>query len=237
MESTTACCHDAGPADPVRATMVATAYDVLRRQILSNDLPPGARFLEPELALRLGMSRTPVREALIRLEAEELVRITPRRGVQIAPVSVAAMKEIYEIVTALEAAAARCLAAAMPTTERLAPLRSAVDCMDTALATGDLIAWGAADESFHRALLTQCGNQRLAAIALRCRDQVGRARSVTLRLRRELKRSNAAHRLLLDAVAAGDVERAGRLHRQQRDRATRELLHILGKPVADAVDG
>ncbi|HTH98397.1 MAG TPA: GntR family transcriptional regulator [Stellaceae bacterium] len=208
--------------------MVGAAYDILRRRILSNELPPGARFLEPELAQQLGMSRTPVREALIRLEAEDLVRIIPRRGIQIAPVTAQVMEEIYEIVTALEAAAARRLAYT-PTPARLAPLREALQRMDAALEDGDLDAWGEADEAFHRALITQAGNERLAATALRYRDQVGRARTVTLRLRRELRKSNRAHWALLEAIAAGDSDRAGRLHRQQRDRATEELLTILGK--------
>jgi DNA-binding GntR family transcriptional regulator len=218
----------AAPNDGARSTMVGAAYDILRRRILSNDLPPGARFLEPELAQQLGMSRTPVREALIRLEAEELVRVIPRHGIQIAPISVHVMEEIYEIVTALEAAAARRLARA-PSPARLAPLRAALDRMDAALESDDLTAWGDADEAFHRALITQSGNERLAAVALRYRDQVGRVRTVTLRLRKELKRSNRAHLALLEAIAAGDPERAARLHRQQRERATEELLAIFGK--------
>lgn len=219
--------------DEGRSTMVGAAYDNLRRRILSNALPPGARFLEPELAQQLGMSRTPVREALIRLEAEGLVRIIPRRGIQIAPVTAQAMEEIYEIVTALEAAAARRLAQT-PAAARLAPLRKALLRMDAALERGDLDAWGEADESFHRALITQAGNEMLAAVALRYRDHVGRARTVTLRLRRELKRSNRAHWALLEAIAGGDSDRAGRLHRQQRERATEELLSILGKESNEA---
>ncbi len=227
------------PEEVGRSTMVGAAYDMLRRRILSNELPPGARFLEPELAQQLGMSRTPVREALIRLEAEELVRVIPRRGIQIAPVSVHAMEEIYEIVTALEAAAARRLAGRMPDAARLAPLRAALERMDAALDAarldaGRLDAWGDADEAFHRALITQAGNERLAAVALRYRDQVGRVRTATLRLRRELKRSNKAHWALLDAIAAGDAELAARLHRRQRDRATEELLAIFGKSATDA---
>jgi DNA-binding GntR family transcriptional regulator len=153
--------------------------------------------------------------------------------VQIAPVTVHAMEEIYEIVTALEAAAARRLAST-PSPARLAPLRTALDRMDAALESDDLEAWGDADEAFHRTLITQAGNERLAAVALRYRDQVGRVRTATLRLRRELERSNRAHRALLDAIAAGDPERAARLHRQQRDRATEELLTIFGKERTEA---
>jgi DNA-binding GntR family transcriptional regulator len=211
----------------VRPSLVREAYEGLKRQILSNELLPGRQYLEPELVLQLGMSRTPVREALIKLESDGLVRIVPRRGILIVPISPEDMLEIYEIATALEAAAAERLAALMPDENRIAPLRAAVQEMDTALAGGDLDAWGKADEDFHRSIVQQSGNVRLGEMALRVRDQIVRARAATMRLRYDLAQSNEAHRALVAAIEKGDAKLAGDLHRSQRKRATAELLDLL----------
>lgn len=203
------------------------AYHRLKAQILDNILPPGHRALEAEIALSLGMSRTPVREALMRLQAEGLIRVEPRRGMLVLSISPEEMTEIYEVLTALETTAAETLAAQRPDEERLRPLWEAVDEMDAALATEDLDRWADADERFHRTLVEICGNKRLAATALTYRDQIRRTRHLTLRLRARPVRSNEAHRDLLRAIASGDAELAFAVHRAQRQRAGRELIEIL----------
>ena len=96
------------PVELSRLPQTLRAYRVLRRRILDNEMPPNAQYLEQELANALGMSRTPVREALIRLSEERLVEIRPRHGARVLPVSVDDMREIYEMMTELEALAARC---------------------------------------------------------------------------------------------------------------------------------
>ena len=83
-------------------SLVDAAYREIRQRILDNVWPPGHRALEQEVALALGMSRTPVREALMRLAAEGLVEVIPRHGMRVLPVSPADMQEIYQILTALE---------------------------------------------------------------------------------------------------------------------------------------
>ena len=89
-----------------RLPQTQRAYREIRRRILDNDMPPNAQYLEQELADALGMSRTPVREALIRLSDERLVEVRPRHGARVLPVSVDDMREIYELMTELEALAA-----------------------------------------------------------------------------------------------------------------------------------
>lgn len=203
------------------------AYLRLKTQILDNVLPPGYRALEAEIALTLGMSRTPVREALMRLQAEGLIRVEPRRGMLVLSISPEEMSEIYEVLTALETAAAEILAAQRPDAARLRPLQEALDEMDAALAGEELDHWADADERFHRALVEICGNRRLAATALTFRDQIRRTRHLTLRLRARPIRSNEAHRQLLEAIARGDAETAFAVHRAQRQRAGQELMDIL----------
>ena len=99
-------------------SLVDAAYEQIRRRILDNAWPPGHRALEQEVALALGMSRTPVREALMRLQAEGLVEVIPRHGMRVLPVSPNDMREIYQILTALECMAAELLAQRKPTRTR-----------------------------------------------------------------------------------------------------------------------
>lgn len=210
-----------------RESLADRACRLLREQIFSNELPPGYRGLEEELALRLKMSRTPVHEAVIRLQLEGLVRVEPRRGVLVLPISPRDMREIYEVVTAVETAAVELLAARKLNVMELAPLKAAVDAMDEALASDDLQRWAAADDDFHRVTLELCGNSRLAAVGMAQQDQVRRARLVTLKKRPTPKTSNVAHRQTYEAICAGDGQRARELHRQQRERASAQLTKLL----------
>lgn len=220
--------QDALPdATPMKRSFAEDAYRRLKAQILDNELPPGYRVLEAELAETLGMSRTPVREALLRLQSEGLVRVEPRRGMVVLAISPAEMAEIYDVLTALEIVAAETLARLKPDAERLRPLWDAVEAMDAALATEDLDHWADADEHFHRSLVELCGNARLAQTALTFRDQIRRTRHLTLRLRARPVRSNESHRSLLRLIEAGDAEAAFASHRAQRKRAGQELLEIL----------
>jgi DNA-binding GntR family transcriptional regulator len=99
------------PKRAAPTSLVDAAYEQIRRRILDNAWPPGHRALEQEVALALGMSRTPVREALMRLQAEGLVEVIPRHGMRVLPVSPTDMREICQILTALECMAAELLAA------------------------------------------------------------------------------------------------------------------------------
>src|SRR5215207_7657983 len=90
------------------------AYRTLKARILDSDFAPGAFFLEKDAAAQLGLSRTPVREALVRLEHEGLLKIVPRHGARISALSPADMREIYEVLTSLEPSAAELLARRRP---------------------------------------------------------------------------------------------------------------------------
>ena len=110
-------------------TAAEAAYQRLRAMILDNLLPPGTQRLEAELALELGMSRTPVREAMLRLQQEGLVSVTPRHGMRVAPISVADMRDIYDVLESLEPKAAELLARRGLDEAALAPLVEACDAM------------------------------------------------------------------------------------------------------------
>ena len=207
-------------------SMVDAAYEQLRRRILDNDWPPGHRALEHEIATEMGMSRTPVREALMRLQNEGLVEVIPRHGMRVLPVSGNDMQEIYQILTALECMAAELLAARKPSAKELEPLVDATKAMDKALRADDLDAWAAADERFHAHLIELAGNRQLQATVLNYWDRAHRARMFTLRLRPKPVNSTKEHMQMVERLRAGDAEGAARVTRAHRERARHELVTI-----------
>ena len=195
----------------------------MRRRILDNELQPGTQMLESEAADLLGMSHTPVREALIVLAEEGLVEIRPRHGMRVKPVSPGDIREIYDVLTSLEATAARLAAGRDLDGEALAGLDKAVNDMEAALAAGNLTAWAEADERFHAELVAASGNKRLIDIVATMTDQVRRVRMATLSLRPLPTKSNEDHAAVVAAIRAGDAERAFVLHRDHRDSAGKML--------------
>ncbi|MBS7807472.1 GntR family transcriptional regulator [Variovorax sp. PCZ-1] len=202
------------------------AYQEIRSRILDNLWTPGYQALEQEVALALGMSRTPVREALMRLQQEGLVEVAPRRGMRVLPVSPTDMREIYEILTALECMAAEILGKRKPSQQELKPLVEATQLMEAALVREDLDAWAKADETFHLALVKLAGNRMLLETVMGYWDRAHRARMFTLRLRPKPVNSTKEHMQLVDMLAAGDGAGAAQVNRSHRERASRELLAI-----------
>ena len=213
-------------AETTTTSLVDAAYRTMRAKILDNEWAPGHRALEQELALELGVSRTPVREALIRLAQEGLVEVVPRHGMRVLPVSAADMNEIYQLLGSLEATAAEMVAQRKPAARDIAPLETASRAMDAALKAGDLDAWAQADERFHRYLVELCGNRLLAATVYNFWDRAHRARMFTLRLRPKPVKSTREHIAMLDRIRAGDAAGVVDVNRAHRERANRELLAI-----------
>ena len=212
--------------DMLSLPLVEQAYQEIRSRILDNLWPPGYQALEQEVALALGMSRTPVHEALIRLHQEGLIELAQRRGMRVLPVSPKDMREIYEILTALECMAAEILGLRRPSQRELLPLVEATQAMEKALSRDDLDAWAKADETFHHALVELAGNTLLLDAVMGFWDRAHRARMFTLRLRPKPINSTQEHMQLVDMLAAGDGVGAAQVNRAHRERASRELLAI-----------
>ena len=209
-----------------RASLVGAAYEAIRRRILDNVYPPGHHALEGVIADELGISRTPVREALIRLAHEGLVEVVPRHGMRVLPVSPVDMEEIYVVLAALESAAADLLARRRPSDAELKPLVDATRDMTRALRADDREAWAAADERFHQGLVELAGNRTLVDAVARLWDRAHRARMFTLRLRPKPVNSTQEHLAMLERIRAGDAAGAVEVNRSHRERASRELLAI-----------
>ena len=198
-----------------RTTRVNNAYERLKTEILNGELPPGFQAPEPDIASRLGMSRTPVREALIRLEADGLVDLVPRRGAKVLPVSRQDICEIYQILSALEALAAE-TACRKAQPGVLGELGEILDRSDEALADGNIEAWAVLDDRFHRLVAKASGNLRLEAEITAFLDQVYRANTVLLRLNKAPASNAADHRALCEAISGKDAETAAGIARRHR---------------------
>jgi len=211
-----------------QTSRAARVAEELRQLIINNDIAPGANLLESELSARLGVSRTPIREAAVMLEGRGLLEIQPRRGIRVLPVTIADMEEIYDILTELEPLAAQRAAEAGLSDDDFAPIENCLARMESALERDDRRAWADADGDFHARLVALGGNARIVGVVGMFSDQVHRARMLTLHMRPLPTGSNEDHRRLVDAIRRGDAEEARKIHRTHR-RAARDLLINLMK--------
>lgn len=206
--------------------LVESAYQRIRGQILRNEMPSGLTILEEELARHLGMSRTPVREALVRLAQEDLVEIIPRRGMRVKPVTLRDLREIDEVLACLEVQAADRLARRSLTEAELTGLSAAIEGMDAALKAENMDAWAEADFRFHTLLIEFCGNAHLTRTAKLFLDKAHRARLATLPHRKKPVYSNSNHAAVVEAIKRGDAETAREIHLAHKRRWSRELNEI-----------
>jgi DNA-binding GntR family transcriptional regulator len=206
-----------------------SAYRFLRKAILTNEIPVGFQATEVELAARLGMSRTPVHEAMARLQEEGFVQILPRRGILVKGLSPTDLLEIYDILIGLEGAAAERLALERgdAIADVVRPLEELTVRMEQALEAEDLEAWADADEAFHDTLVTRCGNGRIRRLVATVSGQSHRARRLTLNMRPIPSQSSIEHRQIIAAIAATDAAAAGAAARAHRRRARDQLVPIL----------
>lgn len=212
-----------------RPSLVEDAYGALKQAIRDNVFPPGYQGSEQEIAVRLGMSRTPVHEAIIRLQEDGLVRVLSKRGVMVCPLSPEDVREIYDVIIAIESMAAELLATLPDKERRLVArkLEGATVRMEEALRKDNLLAWASADDLFHRTLVERCGNGRIRRIAQTVTDQAHRARLLTLKLRSKPTGSAAAHRRIIGAIQKGRVAEAHRYAREHRVSARDELVPLI----------
>tara|TARA_R110002167_G_scaffold30531_17_gene101079 strand:- start:605 stop:1333 length:729 start_codon:yes stop_codon:yes gene_type:complete len=216
---------------PRKPSQTDDAYARLKGMIISGEIGPADQIDARKLADGHKLGRTPVREALLRLQTEGIVRIVPKRGVQIVTLSADDITEIYQIISAVEIEAVRLLTLTTPSKQDLSPLAAATERMTAAAKADDREAWVSADEDFHRGLLKLNPNRRLCDVGLLHRDLAQRGHFVALRLLGpdQLATSARRHRKLIKLIAAGDASAAVAEHRLQRERGQTMLIGILLK--------
>ncbi len=195
----------------------------IEQLILGGELPPGSKLNEASLADLLGVSRGPVREAFRALEASGLVRLEKNRGVYVRQIPVSEADEIYEVRALLDAFVGRRVAATA-TAAVVRELRSMIAHMDRASARNDVDSFLAANLAFHDRLVELAGNAKLLATYRRLVNELRLFRRTTLAQEGALPTSTREHRQIVERIAAGDVEGAGRaLH--EHVIASRERMH------------
>ena len=203
------------------------AYREIKAMILENRVHGGEHLLEDDLARAVGMSRTPLREALVALQNDGLVSIVPRRGVRIEPLTVADMHEVHDLLQWLESQAVHALASRPDRDVYVKELRQLHLEMKRALAAGDIAAWAKANDRFHVRLIASAGNGRLEKICGVLLDQSQRVRAFTLRLRKPPARTTESHAGMLKAIADGDGEKAVAIQMANKKAWLAELEEII----------
>ncbi len=200
----------------------------IRRLIVTGELSADSNHLESELAERLGISRTPVREATLLLQASGLLEVQPRKGVRILAISIEDMKEIDQVLTELECLSARLAANLGYSPEQLTELTRCIDSMDSTLEQNDLSAWARADEAFYMEIARLSQNRRVQSAVATYYDQVRRARSIALNMQPMQTRPNTDHhRSLYRTIVIGDAMKADQTHREHRAQTTATQIDIL----------
>ncbi len=202
----------------------------LRDDILACRLRPGAELREQALAARLGVSKSPVREALLRLAQERLVTVRPRQGYHVATVSLAEAADLLELRRVLELACVRGTVARASRSQRQTIVHAA------AADDADFIAY---NRDFHIRLAGGCGNARLAQAAASAIAQTDRLVHLSLGMLqgRDPERLVAEHAALAASVLAGDGRTAARLLRIHLEAAERRVLDALKQSSKAAASG
>ena len=188
-------------------------FQTLRKAILRGELKPGERLMEIALANKLGVSRTPVREAIRMLEQEGLVIMIPRKGAQVAQITMKDLNDVLEVRMGLEELAMQ-FACKRITPEQVAELRRALLEIERLLATDDVTALAQADVDFHDIIYRATDNRRLNQIINNVREQMYRYRVEYLKDSRIRGTLLQEHREIYQAVAARDTEKARAYIRQ-----------------------
>ena len=182
-------------------------YEELKLQILTGGIVPGTRMMEVELAEEMGVSRTPIREAIRKLEKEGLVTIEPRRGAYASRISTEDMVEILEVRQDLEGLAAF-FAASRMSKENLGELRSIAERYNKAVDEGNMQDMIRYDTMFHRKIVDSCNNKILVHMVEQLQEMVLRFRYIYYDNFRRAEHMPAEHSAILEAIADGDEEKA-----------------------------
>lgn len=184
-----------------------TAYAHVKGALLSGRLPAGEMLSEGDVAAELGISRTPVREAFLRLAAEGWLRLFPRRGALVVPVAPGEVEAVVDARLLLEGHAVEVAVATPATREALvAGLRALLDRQRAAVRAGDLDAYAEHDSAFHLALVAAGGNAVLTEFAATLRERQRRMIALSVGAAGERAPGFVAeHEALVAAVEAGDA--------------------------------
>lgn len=196
---------------PARSYLKETAYEKLKHRLLNNDYPPGTFLSERVLAENLGMSKTPVKAALERLEAEGFITVSPQQGIVVRELSLREIADLYEIRAALESYTLRALAGKL-TPDQVAVVRENLKAYAALRDTGRVADTVELDAAFHTQFVEFLGNGEILRVMTQMREKMQRVVTQVFRLSpTRLETSYDEHAVIAAAVIDGDGPRAAEL--------------------------
>ena len=202
-------------------------FETMREAIINGDLAPGERLMEAQLAEEMGVSRTPVREAIRKLELEGFVAMIPRKGAYVADYSIKDITDVFEIRAALESLAAG-LACERITDEELDELQVLVVRV-AAIKDNDLEELVKVDTEFHDRIYKASRNSRLEQMISNLREQIQRFRSTSLASPGRIKDTLEEHKGIVDAIADRNITLAQKLASEHVENAEQIFLENFSK--------
>lgn len=203
-------------------------FNTLRRAILTGELKPGERLMEIHLANRLGVSRTPIREAIRKLELEGLVIMIPRRGAEVAQITEKSLKDVLEVRRALDALCAE-LACDRISDEEKEKLRQACKEFEHATRTGDVTTIAAADVAFHDIIVEATGNKRLIQLINNLSEQMYRYRFEYIKDESGHDNLISEHRMIYESIIRQDkvkAAEAAQLHIDNQEKSVIRQIRL-----------
>jgi len=203
-------------------------FNTLRQAILTGDLKPGERLMEIHLANRLGVSRTPIREAIRKLELEGLVIMIPRRGAEVAQITEKSLKDVLEVRRALDALCAE-LACDRISEEELENLKKACEDFEKATATKDAKVIAKADVALHDIIVKATNNQRLVTLVNNLSEQMYRYRFEYIKDETQHSRLVEEHRTIYESIVNKNKEAASEAARVHIDNQEASIMKQIRK--------
>ena len=214
------------------ASLEEKVYLSLEEQIISQKLRPGESVTEMKLSRELGVSRTPVREALQRLDREGLIKLIPNKGAVVLGITEQDLIDIYKIRMRLEGLAAR-IAAEKRDEAFCRELCDNVDLTGFYMAKGDIEKVKNLDSEFHDIIYRSCDSRMLGKTLSELHRYIASYRKLSLAASGRIDRSLSEHKEIYDAIAAGNADAADALMSEHVERALENLLKIINKNVKD----
>lgn len=198
-------------------------FNTLRKAILTGKLKPGERLMEVHLAAQLGVSRTPIREAIRKLELEGLVIMIPRRGAEVARITEKSLKDVLEVRRALDALSVE-LACDRITGEDTERLFAACQDFEQAVKGKDAAVIARADVALHDIIVEVTGNQRLMQMVNNLSEQMYRYRFVYIQEESQHDKLSAEHREIYESILNRDKERASKAAKVHIDNQEKSII-------------
>ena len=213
-----------------RPNLSEDVYEAIKKRLGDKDLQPGAKIKEEKLARELGVSRTPIREALNKLEREGLVEIIPRYGTFVANLSPQDIEEIYDLRAALEALAIRLSFSKVDKEKfhkKLLEIAASHKKCEEFVEKGNFEPYIKADITFHNFLVTSSQNSRLIQIMKNLNAQIQLCRMESFSVPGRAKRSLKEHEQIIDALLQDNIDKAEKLMVEHCMNIKKNVLYFL----------